>query len=163
MRKRAHSQRRRGRWYIASYIQRIDPVSAFKTETTRHKPWAVWENRILVRASDSEHALKRTMQLLCSVGHDYQNADGVLLRSKVEGLTGLVRVIDELADGAEIEWLDHTGETVMAMKKRLRKKPKLEAFRAPHDWQAEPSGSASRSQRVSPRGNRTSPVAGSGG
>jgi len=81
------------------------------------------------------------MKLLSSVDHDYKNPDGVLLRSKVEGLTSLVRVLDDLADGGEIEWLDHTGETVMGMKKRLRKKHKLEAFRAPHDWQAEPTGS----------------------
>jgi len=80
------------------------------------------------------------MTLLSSVDHDYKNPDGVLLRSKVEGLTSLVRVLDDLADGGEIEWLDHTGETLMAMKKRLRKKHKLEAFRAPDDWQAEPSG-----------------------
>ena len=141
MSKRAQTRRRQERWYIASYIQRIDPVSAFKHETAKHKPWAVWENRMLVRASNSEHALKRTKKLLSSVDHDYKNPDGVLLRSKVEGLTSLVRVLDELADGGEIEWLDHTGETVMAMKKRLRKKHKLEAFRAPHDWQAEPTGS----------------------
>jgi len=139
MSKRAQSRRRQEGWYIASYIQRIDPVSAFKNETAKHKPWAVWENRMLVRASNSEHALKRTMKLLSSVDHNYKNPDGVLLRSKVEGLTSLVRVL-ELADGGEIEWLDHTGETVVAMKKRLRKKHKLEAFRAPHDWQAEPSG-----------------------
>jgi hypothetical protein len=80
------------------------------------------------------------MKLLSSVDHDYKNPDGVLLQSKVEGLTSLVRVLDEITDGAEIEWFDHTGEAVMAMKKRLRKKAKLEAFRAPHDWQAEPSG-----------------------
>jgi hypothetical protein len=92
---------------------------------------------MLVRASNSEHALKRTMKLLSSVDQDYKNPDGVLLRSKVEGLTSLVRVL-ELADGGEIEWLDHTGETVKAMKKRLRKKSRLEAIRAPHDWQAEP-------------------------
>ena len=80
------------------------------------------------------------MKLLASVDHDYKNPDGVLLRSRIEGLTSLVRVLDELTDGAEIEWFDHTGETVMAMKERLRGKTKLEAFRSPHDWQAEPSG-----------------------
>jgi hypothetical protein len=140
MSKRAHNRRRRERWYIASYIQRIDPVPAFK-QSAKHKPWAVWENRILVRAFNSEDALRRAMKLF-SRDHNYKNPDGVLLRSKVEGLTSLVRVLEEPADGAEIEWFDHTGETVMAMKKRLRKKPQLEAFRAPHDWQAEPSAAA---------------------
>ena len=118
-------------WYIASYVQRIDPVTAYEEEDSAHIPWAVWENRILIRASDPDEALRRTMEHLSDLGNDYTNPDGVLLRDAVVGLTSLIPIYDSLEDGNEIEWIDHTGETVMDMFERIRDNAKLEAFTIP--------------------------------
>ncbi len=118
-------------WYIASYIQRIDPVAAYEAEDSSHEPWAVWENRILIRASTPEEALRRTREHLADVGHDYKNPDGVLLRDTVVGLTSLLPIYDDLEDGNEIEWIDRTGETVMEMSDRVRDDSALEAFTVP--------------------------------
>ncbi len=118
-------------WYIASYVQRIDPVKAYEEEDSAHIPWAVWENRILVRASKPDEALRRTMEHLSDLGSDYTNSDGVLLRDTVVGLTSLLPIYDSLEDGNEIEWIDHTGETVMNMFERVRDNSELEAFTIP--------------------------------
>jgi hypothetical protein len=115
-------------WYLASYIQRIDPVTAYEDEDSSHEPWAVWENRILVRASNPDEALRRTQEHLADLGCDYTNTDGVLLRDTVVGLTSLLPIHDSLEDGSEIEWIDHTGETVMDMFGRVRDSSELEAF-----------------------------------
>lgn len=120
-------------WYIASYIQRIDPVAAYEVGDSSHEPWAVWENRILIRASTPEEALRRTREHLADVGHDYKNTDGVLLRDTVVGLTSLLPIYDDLEDGNEIEWIDRTGETVMEMFGRVRDDSELEAFTVPDE------------------------------
>ena len=106
-------------------------LTAYEEEDSAHIPWAVWENRILVRASNPDEALRRTMEHLSDLGNDYTNPDGVLLRDTVVGLTSLIPIYDSLEDGNEIEWIDHTGETVMDMFERIRDNSKLEAFTIP--------------------------------
>jgi len=54
-------------WYIASYVERIDPVSVYEDDALSHEPWAVWENRILVKAHTPHEALERTKQHLKDV------------------------------------------------------------------------------------------------
>jgi hypothetical protein len=116
-------------WYIASYIQRIDPVEVYENDNiSDHKPWAVWENRILIKASTPDEALKRTTKKLAEQPQDYENSDGVLLRDSVVGLTSLIPIYDALKDGNEIEWIDRTGDTVLEMHERIRDNSKLEAF-----------------------------------
>lgn len=82
-------------WYIASYIQRIDLVTAYEDEDSAHKPWAVWENRILVRASNPDEALNKTKEHLSDLGKNYINPDGVQLRDTVVGLTSLLPIYDK--------------------------------------------------------------------
>ena len=118
-------------WYIASYIQRIDPVTVYEDEDSSHEPWAVWENRILVRASTPDEALRRTNEHLAECGREYTNSDNVLLRDTVVGLTSLLPIYDSLEDGNEIEWIDHTGETIIEMFERVRDNSALEAFTIP--------------------------------
>ena len=125
-------------WYIASYIQRIDPVTAYDDDDSAHEPWAVWENRILVRASNPDEALSKTKEHLSDLGSDYTNPDGVQLRDTVVGLTSLLPIYDSLEDGNEIEWIDHTGEAVMDMLERVRDNSELEAFTLPEAAKTQP-------------------------
>jgi hypothetical protein len=137
-------------WYIASYIQRIDPVTAYEDEDSANEPWAVWENRILVRASNPDEALRRTKEHLADLGDDYTNSDGVLLRDTVVGLTSLLPIYDTLEDGNEIEWLDHTGETVMDMLERVRDNSELEAFTLPEGAKTQPGEQDAAGQPATP-------------
>ncbi|MBK1835442.1 hypothetical protein JIN78_15335 [Roseibacillus ishigakijimensis] len=84
-----------------------------------------------MRASTPDEALRRTNEHLAECGSEYTNSDGVLLRDMVVGLTSLIPIYDELEDGNEIEWIDHTGETVMDMFERVRDNSSLEAFIIP--------------------------------
>ena len=122
-------------WYIASYIERIDPLTAYESGDLSHEPWAVWENRILVKAHTPHEALERTKSHLEKVGRDYENSDGVMVRASVAGLTGLIAIYDPLEDGEEIEWFDHTGETVADMLSRIVAEGQLEAFTIPKNAQ----------------------------
>ena len=122
-------------WYIASYIERIDPLSVYEDGDLSHEPWAVWENRILVKAHTPDEALERTKFHLENVGSDYKNTDGIMVRSSVVGLTGLIAIYDPLEDGEEIEWIDHTGETVADMLDRIQAEDQLEAFTIPNNAQ----------------------------
>jgi hypothetical protein len=122
-------------WYIASYIERIDPVTAYENGDLSHEPSAVWENRILVKAHTPHEALERTKSHLEKVGRDYENSNGVMVRASVVGLTGLIAIYDPLEDGEEIEWFDHTGETVHDMLSRIVAEGQLEAFTIPKNAQ----------------------------
>lgn len=134
------SQVSRVGWYIASYIERIDPLSAYEDGNLSHEPWAVWENRILVKAYTPHEALERTKSHLENVGSDFKNTDGVMVRSCVVGLTGLIAIYDPLEDGEEIEWIDHTGETVADMLDRIVVEDQLEAFTIPKNAQEAEQG-----------------------
>jgi hypothetical protein len=134
------SQVSRVGWYIASYIERIDPLSAYEDENLSHEPWAVWENRILVKAYTPHEALERTKSHLENVRSDFMNTDGVMVRSCVVGLTGLIAIYDPLEDGEEIEWIDHTGETVADMLDRIVVEDQLEAFTIPKNAQEPEQG-----------------------
>lgn len=125
-------------WYIASYIQRTDPVSEYESDDSSHEPWAIWENRILVRAFDPAEALRRAQEHLAKIGFDYTNTDGVLLRVSVAGLTSLLPICETLEDGNEIEWIDHTGESIADMLRRVRDTPELEAFTLPEGAKPKP-------------------------
>ena len=118
-------------WYIASYIQRTDPVTEYESDDSSHEPWAIWENRILVRAFNPAEALRRTQEHLGKIGGDYTNTEGVLLRVSVVGLTSLLPIYETLEDGNEIEWIDHTGESIFDMVERVKDPSELEAFTLP--------------------------------
>jgi hypothetical protein len=120
-------------WYIASFIERTDRVAEFETKVCTHKPWGIWENRILVKASTPDEALTKTKEHLEFYGHDFTNTDGVELRASVVGLTSLIAIHAELEDGAEIEYYDHTGETMTEMMMRLTDEESLEAFTSPEE------------------------------
>jgi hypothetical protein len=45
-----------------------------------------------------------------------------------EGLTSLLPIYDELEDGAEILWRDHSGRTLKRVRAMVKKKNELEAF-----------------------------------
>ena len=112
-----------------------------KTRILLTNPWAVWENRILVRASTPDEALRRTNEHLAECGREYTNSDNVLLRDTVVGLTSLLPIYDSLEDGNEIEWIDHTGETIMRMFERVRGNSALEAFNIPERAKTQQGGS----------------------
>ncbi|MEL7315841.1 MAG: DUF4288 domain-containing protein [Cyanobacteria bacterium J06559_3] len=118
-------------WYIASYIERIDPVEVYEQDSKDHHPWIIRKNRILVKAFTPEEAWERTIEHLADFGYDYTNPDGVHLRTTVVGLTSLVPIYDALEDGCEIEWIDRTGETIMDIRDRILEKSELEAFTVP--------------------------------
>ena len=52
-----------------------------------------------------------------------------------QAITGLIAIYDPLEDGEEIEWFDHTGDTVADMLSRIVAEEQLEAFTIPKNAQ----------------------------
>jgi hypothetical protein len=108
-------------WYLSHEIMYIEPEGSNEMAER-----VVWENLILINASDPESAHKKALQH----GADSEaeiRIDGQPARLKFKGLKDLVIVYDDLEDGAEIEWR----ECILSeseLDRLLKKKEDFQAF-----------------------------------
>ncbi len=89
-------------WYVASYILRF--VALNEDNEREAKRFKVWENTILIQASSPEEAYKKVTSYAEKESQPYENNLGQTVRFIFEGLTSLLPVYEELADGSEILW-----------------------------------------------------------
>lgn len=91
------------RWYLSYeilYFEYDDPAFS------RQQDLLVWENLILIEAADSEEAYQKAVQHgLDSEGEVKMN--GRKGFCKFKGLKDLIKIYDDLEDGAEIEWREY--------------------------------------------------------
>jgi len=89
------------KWYLAYEILYFET-----DDSPEGQPYLVWENLILIEASNPEEAYKKAMK------HGYDNEhevriDGRKGHCRFKGLKDLVKIYDELEDGSEIEWREY--------------------------------------------------------
>ena len=116
-------------WWIASYIERFE----WKSENRKNKNrrCLAWENTVLIQATDREEAYAKAMGIKSHFGAEwrpYGPGEGKPGRWVFEGLTSLMPIYEELADGSEILWEQHSGCLVKTIRSRVKKKHELETF-----------------------------------
>lgn len=114
-------------WWIASFIIRatIDEKPA-KSDLAR---CTAWENTIILQAADREAAYEKAVRLgQEDAGEPYKNPVGETVRWIYEGLTSLLPIYNELEDGAEVIWSNHSGRSIRAIRRMVRPKERLETF-----------------------------------
>ena len=126
--KRADQQHRSPTgWWIASYIER-----AVWDDARRASPSSrctAWENTIIFKAKDRDSAYSKAVRLGSSNKSTFSDTTGKKTgRWTFEGLTSLLPIYDELEDGAEILWRDHSGRSLKRVRSLVKSKSELEAF-----------------------------------
>lgn len=130
MKKAAHKYRSPTGWWIASYIERA--VWDDLRRLAQSSRCTAWENTIIFKAKDGNSAYSKAVRLGSSNKSTFSDDTGKRTgRWVFEGLTSLLPIYDELADGTEILWRDHSGRALKSVRAMVKKKSDLEAFKDP--------------------------------
>ena len=114
-------------WWIASYIERA--VWDGESRASAASRCIAWENTILLKARDRDSAYRKAIRLGSSNTSKFSDATGKRTGKWVfEGLTSLLPVYEELGDGAEILWRDHSGRSLKKVRSMVKNKAALEAY-----------------------------------
>lgn len=115
-------------WWIASFVERACWDDEPKDD--ENVRGCVWENTIILQAEDREAAFEKAMQFgsINESEFDDGDVDGRKGRWCFVGLSSLLPIYDELADGAEVLWTDHGVISLREARQRVKHKQALEAF-----------------------------------
>lgn len=115
-------------WWIASYVE----LACWDDEPEGDEDirGRVWENTIILQAEDRESAFDKAMQLAGNNESQFDDGDvdGRKGRWRLVGLSSLLPIYDELADGAEVLWTDHGVISLREARRFVKDKQELEAF-----------------------------------
>jgi hypothetical protein len=95
-------------WYIATYQLRFIELADNRKEDPERR-FTMWENTVLVKARNLREAYRKVVKI--GKGHTapYKGGpDAVDVRWLFEGVVELLPVYEEIEDGAEIMWAEHT-------------------------------------------------------
>jgi hypothetical protein len=109
-------------WYVGSYLLRFVELNDEERDNPE-KRFLSWENTVLVKAESLDSAFVKVERIAKQGAKPYRGGpDGVPVKWEYLGITELLPVYEEIADGAEIVWAEHNPR----MLKNLRQcvKPK---------------------------------------
>ena len=95
-------------WYVGTYQLRFIEL-ADKRNNDAKRRFTVWENTVLVKAKNLSGAHRKIVRLGKAATKPYKGGpDAVDVQWLFEGVTELLPVYEEIEDGAEIMWGEHT-------------------------------------------------------
>lgn len=115
-------------WWIASYVERACWDDAPEDDEDSRE--LVWENTIILQAEDREAAYSKAMRFASDnqARFDDGNADGRKGHWFLVGLSSLLAIHEEIADGAEVLWTDHGIMSLRDARRLVKHKEELEVF-----------------------------------
>jgi hypothetical protein len=95
-------------WYIGSYLIRFIELEE-KDNDDLEKRFYSWENTVIVKASTMEEAFEKIERIAEFEEEPYKGGPkGVPVQWVYEGITELLPIYEELTDGAEVMWGEHS-------------------------------------------------------
>jgi len=94
-------------WYIGSYLARFVLLAEEGNDDPERK-FKVWENTVLVQASNLDEAYYKIVEIGNEHAEPYQNALGEHVQWVFEGVLNLLPVYEEIEDGCEVMWAEYT-------------------------------------------------------
>jgi hypothetical protein len=106
-------------WYMASYLLRFVELTD-KDNDDPEKRFSTWENTILVKANDLNEAREKAVKIANGETKPYKGGvKGVDVQWVFEGITDVLPIYEELADGAEIMWVKHAPRKLKSIRKTI--------------------------------------------
>ncbi|MDY0746372.1 DUF4288 domain-containing protein [Paucibacter sp. R3-3] len=112
-------------WYVATYVHRFVVLDEDNEDMSRR--YTTWKNTILVKAESPNEAYRKAIKVGKLGCKPYENMNGQKVRFVYEGLSSLVPIYEELADGSEIFWSSQVSQ-LRTIRKMVKSKGELEAF-----------------------------------
>lgn len=109
-------------WYVASYLIRFVELARKDIEDPEAR-FLSWENTVLIRAGDLDEAYDKCVALAREGTAPYKGGpDGVPVQWQFEGVTDLLPIYEELADGSEIMWAEHAPRKLKNLRALVRER-----------------------------------------
>jgi hypothetical protein len=104
-------------WYVASYLLRFVELGRPDIDDPEAK-FLSWENTILVKAADLDEAYEKAASIAKQSSEPYKGGpDEIDVQWKYEGITQILPIYEELEDGAEIMWAEHSPRKLKNLQK----------------------------------------------
>lgn len=95
-------------WYISTYQLRFVEL-ADKRKNDLSRRFTVWENTVLVKASNPREAYRKVQRIATAATKPYKGGvDAIDVQWLFEGIVELLPVYEDIEDGAEIMWGERT-------------------------------------------------------
>jgi hypothetical protein len=109
-------------WYVASYVLRFVEMD-WKDINDPEARFVTWENTILIKARNLDHAYTKTVAEARLHTRPYKGGKkGIDVQWIFEGVTEILPVYEKLEDRAEIMWAEHMPRKLKSIRRRVRKK-----------------------------------------
>ncbi len=110
-------------WYLCSYLLRFVELAAGALNNDLGERFLSWENTVLIKATSLDQAYDKTVAIALGETTPYKGGDeGVDVQWVFEGVTELLPIYEEIADGAEIFWTEHQPRKLKNLRKQVRAK-----------------------------------------
>ncbi|GAA5172918.1 DUF4288 domain-containing protein [Viridibacterium curvum] len=109
-------------WYLGSYLLRfIELDDADRNDPEKMFP--SWENTVLVKAASLEAAYSKVEKIGKQNSKPYRGGpEGVKVKWEYLGVTEILPIYEEIADGAEIAWADRAPRKLKNLQQWVRPK-----------------------------------------
>lgn len=112
-------------WYVGSYLLRFVELED-KNNSDPEERFLSWENTIIVKAKSFNDAYKKVVKVAKSNTKPYRGGEkGIPVQWVFEGVTELLPIYEELEDGSEIMWAEHTPRKLKNLRKLVRERDDL--------------------------------------
>lgn len=112
-------------WYVGSYLLRFIELDAPGNDDPERE-FPTWENTVIVQADHMDHAYDKIVAIAERETAPYRGGDeGIRVRWVFEGVTELLPIYEELADGAEIMWAEHEPTRLDQLRRRVYSRDEL--------------------------------------
>jgi hypothetical protein len=113
-------------WYLGRYLLRFMELR----DPERNNPdcrFLSWENTVLVKAATFDEAYAKVVSVGKSNATRYRGGPdcGVPVKWQYVGVTELLPIYEELEDGAEIAWAEHSPRALRKLRECVRTKKEL--------------------------------------
>ena len=112
-------------WYVGSYLLRFIEIED-KNKNDPDKRFLSWENTIIVKAKSFNDAYKEVVKVAKSNTQPYRGGEkGIPVQWVFEGVTELLPIYEELKDGSETMWSEHSPRKLKNLRKLVRERGEL--------------------------------------
>jgi hypothetical protein len=112
-------------WYVGSYLARFIEIADQSNDDPERK-FATWENTVIVSASNLDEAYDKIENIGRAHAEPYKGGEmGIDVQWEYLGITDLLPIYEELADGAEIMWASHFPRKLKNLRARVKKKHEI--------------------------------------
>ena len=109
-------------WYIGSYLARFIELNS-KTNNDPEAMFSTWENTVLIKAKSLREAYDKIEAIGLEHAEPYEGGDQrVPVQWEYLGITELLPIYEELADGSELMWLPRHPRKLKNLKTLVREK-----------------------------------------